>query len=107
MKIWFHGTDPEAAEQISGNGFRPGTWFAEHLEDALEFGGEVIFEVALEHKPVKEGNWQMCVAEGVPFDAIVSITRYHADCTLENEALRKAVFESNQRPVSRPDRVEP
>jgi len=96
MKIWFHGTDPESAEQISRNGFQPGTWFAEHLEDALEFGGDVVFEVALEYRPVNDGNWQMCIVDAIPFDAIVSITCYHADKTLENEKLRKAVLDSNR-----------
>jgi hypothetical protein len=92
MKIWFHGTDLKAAEQIRREGFRAGSWFAEALEDALEFGGKVVFEVALDHRPVEDGNWQMCIADIVPFDAIVSITRYHTGKIFENQTLRKAVF---------------
>jgi len=106
-KIWYHGTDVEAAEKIGKIGFKSGTWFAEHLEDALAFGGDTVFEVALDHTPVKDGNWQMCIAEPIPFDAVVSITRYNPDRTFENENLREATFSANEQvgsPVSRPER---
>lgn len=104
MKIWFHGTDREALDKIVMEGFRAGTWFSEHLEDALEFGGRFVFEVALDREPVKDGNWQMCVADAIPLDAIVSITSYHSDRTFENEKLRKVVFESNQRSFAKTER---
>lgn len=96
MRIWFHGTDPETAEKIGRAGFRPGTYFAAHLEDALAFGGEVVFEVALDHEPVKADAWQICVGDRVAVGEVVSITRYHRDCTFENEKLRNAVFKSNE-----------
>jgi hypothetical protein len=55
MKIWFHGTGRNASQKISETGFNEGSWFAEHLEDAIEFGGPYVFEVALSHEPV--GYW--------------------------------------------------
>lgn len=55
MKIWFHGTNKANAESILKEGFRPDTWFAAHLEDALAFGGNHVFEVALEAK--EEAGW--------------------------------------------------
>jgi hypothetical protein len=93
MRIWFHGTDVDSAELIGRNGFIKGTYFAAHLEDALVFGGEIIFEVALE---CKSDSWQICVAQSIPLESIVSITRYHKDVMLENEDLRKTVFDSNR-----------
>lgn len=91
MKIWFHGTNVEAAKKIKIAGFRSGTWFAEHLEDALEFGGSVVIEVALDHLG---SDWQMCVGDAISAERIVSITQYRSNKKFQNEKLRKLVFDS-------------
>ena len=41
----WHGTDEEGSVSITKEGFRPDTYFANHLEDALEFGGPYVFMV--------------------------------------------------------------
>ena len=45
LRICYHGTNQEAGEAIQKEGFRVGTYFAAHLEDALTFGGPYVFEV--------------------------------------------------------------
>ena len=67
-RIWWHGTESEAiATKILCAGFSPGSYFAKHLEDALEFGGNHIFAVILPENP----NWQICVSEVVPKEDIL------------------------------------
>jgi surface antigen len=39
--LWYHGTSLENLISIMTTGFRAGTWFARHMEDAFTFGGEV------------------------------------------------------------------
>jgi hypothetical protein len=46
--ICFHGTNEANAKSILKRGFLPDTYFAAHLEDALEFGGNHVFEVAFQ-----------------------------------------------------------
>ena len=51
--IAYHGTNKEAAESIKLTGFRQGTYFAYHKEDAIEFGGKYVFEVEFSDDPVR------------------------------------------------------
>jgi hypothetical protein len=76
MRIWFHGTDKVAAEKIAAQGFMPNSWFAGHLEDAIEFGGSFVFMVLLDYEPRIDGGWQMCVGPAVPVQAIRRLTEY-------------------------------
>src|SRR5882757_6624388 len=96
MRIWFHGTERDAAQKISEFGFSAGSWFAEHLEDAIEFGGPYVFEVALAQKPVVDGNWQMKIADPVEARSIVRLT-HHSSAVLEDHPERRtAVFEASE-----------
>src|SRR5262245_1314684 len=96
MRIWFHGTkSKEAADSILAEGFRAGTYFADALEDALGFGGDWVFEVALEHLPIREGAWQMRVIEAVPASAIVNLTHYSKEILADFPDRRKVVFDFN------------
>lgn len=93
MKIWFHGTNKANAESILKEGFRPDTWFAAHLEDALAFGGNYVFEVALEAK--EEVGWQIHVLEAVPADRIISHFVFQKQTLLDYPDRRREVFEAN------------
>lgn len=53
----YHGTDLLAAKQIEKEGFKAGTWFAVHMEDAVKHGMGHIFEVELESNKIPKG-WQ-------------------------------------------------
>jgi hypothetical protein len=94
LKIWFHGTKLAAAQRIMGEGFQPGTYFGEHLEDAIEFGGGHIFEVAFPADWRSEAGWQMRIEEAVPVDRIVAYYVLRREQLFEDPGLRKHVCDS-------------
>jgi len=96
MRIWFHGTDRFASQAISEQGFRAGSWFAKSLQDAIEFGGEYVFEVALDYRPIHDGNWQMCISDEVPASAIVALIRYKITKLMDRPEMRAKVLCANQ-----------
>lgn len=67
--VWFHGTSLENASAIEKDGFKPGTWFSRHMEDALEFGGPCVFwvRVTFDKTPLR---WQVCCENALPVSAI-------------------------------------
>src|SRR6266850_8485923 len=69
QEIWFHGTNYRSALKIERTGFRRGTWFARHMEDAVAFGGDCIFwvKVRFDKVPLK---WQVCCSNTIPASAI-------------------------------------
>lgn len=96
VMIWFHGTDQKAAQKILKTGFKKGTYFAAHLEDAIEFGGDHVFEVALSFKEGDSSEWQITVARPVPPRFIVRLQR-HAPVTVRDfPDVRRRMFEANQ-----------
>ena len=63
MKIYYHGTSKENSESILEEGFRKGSWFAMHLEDAFFYGGPYIFEVEMDiDKEELTYDWQFWVS---------------------------------------------
>ena len=64
--VWFHGTSRENAEIIKRDGFKAGTWFARHMEDAVEFGGPYVFWVKVKFSAVPSANWQVCCENALP-----------------------------------------
>jgi len=71
QKFYFHGTtSKKKADSILKNGFNKGTYFADHLEDALGFGGKYIFWVWIDFK-FKKGRrpkgfeWQVISANHI------------------------------------------
>ena len=65
VAICYHGTTREKAKQILANGFKPDCWFARHIEDAVAFGGEIIFAVSFEKRKIPRG-WQFHHLEAYP-----------------------------------------
>jgi hypothetical protein len=100
MRIWFHGTNRAASQAIIEQGFREESWFAESLEDAIEFGGEYVFEVAFDYMPVIPGNWQMRVSEAVPVECIVRLTKYNPKILADYPDRRIAVFQTTREMAS-------
>ena len=90
--IWYHGTSQENVCSILAHGFREGTWFARHIEQALKSGGSEIFgvRVAFEAAPSK---WQVCASNPIPASSIESHfstfkmfdSREDADCACSHE----------------------
>lgn len=98
--ICFHGTSKRNAHQILETGFRPGTFFAKHLEDALEFGGAYVFSVCFDEKrvpPLPPSRWQFIARVRIPPDSIVRLRHYgKIENLFENSDLGDLVFESNE-----------
>ena len=87
--IWYHGTSTKRAKEIYKCGyFREGTWFARHLEDAIEFGGPYVFAVEIKFKSRK---WQVCCLNKIPAGRIKKI--YQVKTKIE--ALRGEGVEEN------------
>lgn len=95
LRIWYHGTNAKAAAAILKTGFRYDSWFAAHLEAALDLGGRHVFQVALPIR-FREGQWQIHVLREIPPSHIVAYTVYTRKRLFENVALRRKVFESNE-----------
>jgi hypothetical protein len=92
MVICYHGTDGPTAWKIRQEGFRKYTYFARHLEDALGYGGLVVFEVVFVEKEIEEFGWQFKAAERVKPDRILRVTSYQKQLVYEDGALRKRAF---------------
>ena len=69
----YHGTNKENALKILKNGFKPYTHFAQHLEDALEFGGSWVFRVWFKNVPQ---NWQFLNKRRIKPSRIDRLTQY-------------------------------
>lgn len=67
--ICYHGTTEENARCVLQEGFHADTWFARHLEDALEFGGEYVFSVEFDVELIPD-DWQFHVLSRVPVEKI-------------------------------------
>ena len=80
FKYCWHGTNQQNAEKIISEGFRVGTWFAHHLEDALMFGGNFVFKAEFVsdkfHPGDKGDEWQFHIAEAILPKNIVSLVEY-------------------------------
>lgn len=94
--ICYHGTDEESAKLIIETGFRPGTYFGFHLEDALGYGGEYMFEVAFPRLATAPDRWQFTTDETIPPSRIVAHYRLQKTDILKNEKLRKQIFHANK-----------
>jgi hypothetical protein len=71
VPVWYHGTTKENAENILKEGFRAGTYFGQHMEDALHFGGDIVFEVWFSKPPSED--WQWVCPEAVPISKILTV----------------------------------
>ena len=71
--IAFHGTNKKGALAILKSGFAPYIHFAQHLENALEFGGSWVFMVYFKEVP---NNWQFLNKRRIPISRIKRLTQY-------------------------------
>ncbi len=79
MKLCFHGTRKENVKSILEIGFNVGTYFAYHLEDAIEFGGEYIFMVEFDETKfnnIDDDSWQFWIRVKITPDKIRRLTKY-------------------------------
>jgi hypothetical protein len=71
QELWFHGTIEEHVATIERDWFCEGTWFAAHMEDAVKFGGPIVFSVKVRFPKERVYDWQVCCANAIPPAAIV------------------------------------
>lgn len=92
--ICFHGTDGGDAAHIMTEGFGEGTFFAKHLEDALEFGGMWVFQVCFDDE-LPPGCWQFRITERKSHTDIVALIHYAEIQEIYNNSdLRESIFDS-------------
>ena len=68
----YHGTKKSNIEGILKNGFKKGTYFSLHLEDAREYGGNYIFRVGF-NSDLSIYDWQFRVDKRIPPSRIISL----------------------------------
>jgi len=104
LQLWFHGTDEQAAMKIIKEGFAPGTYFSAHLEDALSYGGNHIFQVVFpagKRSREDADGWQRCNMEPIYPKRIVAYTIHeNIGLVFENSQLRQGVAERNANQVA-------
>lgn len=84
----YHGTTKQNAEKILKTGFKKNTWFALHLEDALEFGGEYVFRVRFDNE-VSQYYWQFKIIEKIPIsNRVISLKKYDIKTIRINRKLK-------------------
>lgn len=84
IRICFHGTTKENADKILIEGFNVGTYFANHLEDALAFGGEYVFFVKFKESGFDgPGDWQFHLRNHLLPDKIWKLIQYSPKLLLE------------------------
>jgi len=94
-EIVYHGTNVVNARKILREGFKEGTYFAIHMEDALGYGGAYLFEVVCPTHLIPKGCWQFRAAIIPEF--IVRLTKYNpAKIMVDNMVLRHMVEISNK-----------
>lgn len=82
MRIMFHGTTKENADEILTSGFEEGSCFASHLEDSFLMGnGPYVFAVFFEEDPFKEGKecWEYITSEKISPDNIIYLIKLSFD----------------------------
>lgn len=94
LKICYHGTDQRAAGGIRWKGFREGTYFARHLEDAIEMGGPYVFAVVFNEAELPP-TWQFICRNIIPPDRIVYHRTYAVQDVTVNQDLWDEVLQSN------------
>jgi len=97
-KIWFHGTkNNDIALKILKDGFAEGTWFAAHLEDAIEYGGEYVFYVDAKFPTRK---WQMCSANPISNYSILKVVKFTRSYPFGDSGEYDATIENKRRKVT-------
>ena len=89
MIVAFHGTTKQNANKILKSGFDINTYFARHLEDAIEFGGKYVFYVRFEEDAFdfdinNPEWWQFRTHEIVLPNCIWKLINFSPDTILDN-----------------------
>ena len=81
-RMLFHGTSAQNAAKILKQGFKPRTFFARDLSDAIAFGGSHVFWVLFEKSPFEHADddvWQVVIADKIHASWIVYLKIYSVE----------------------------
>lgn len=97
LEICYHGTNEENALGILREGFKIGTYFARHLEDAIGYGGPHVFGVAFDTDRFSHSlpHWQFVLREVVLPSCIVHYRIYQVREMAVNQHLWEKILQSN------------
>ena len=94
LTICYHGTKKKNVNKILKEGFKPDTFFSTHLEDALHYGGQFVFEVAFKDKDLPDW-WQVVCGNHVPSNRIICLTQHKTKKLYDNWWRGQNVFLSS------------
>ena len=93
-QIFYHGTTKANAEIIKKEGFKRGTFFAPHLEEAVGFGGPYVFEVSIK-LDCKHTYWEYVSAKRIPVRQIIRLSIFKKNIIFDNPKLAERMFKFN------------
>jgi len=93
-KKYYHGTDKKTADLIMKNGFKRGSFFATHMEDAVGYGGNYVFEVSI-RLPYDHTYWEYVTPVKIPARQIMRLFRFNTTEIYKNEKLGNRMFKFN------------
>ena len=93
MPIMYHGTDEKTAQMILEKGFKEGTFFARHMEDAVYLGGLDVFQVWLDEYPTK--YWEWISDRVISVSAIRSLDHFEAVEVYSSAEVERRIREAN------------
>ena len=73
----YHGTTLDCARKILAQGFNADSWFAQHMEDAVAYGGPYVFQVVFDASGLPIGD------DGMP------CWQFHVPASVSSRAIRK------------------
>jgi len=92
-RLYWHGTNRKNASAILKSGyFQKDTWFANHMEDAISFGGQYVFTIVLEME--KHNRWQVCLSRPLSIDNMLSLDKIAITNLRKNKQQIKDFFRS-------------
>ena len=93
-KTFYHGTNKDNAKIIKKNGFKRGTFFSTHLEDAVGYGGSYVFQVSIK-LDYDHIYWEYVSRRKIPARQIVKLTIYSSKKLFYNQKLSDKIFKFN------------
>jgi len=94
LVICYHGTDEKNVSNILYKGFKKGTYFARHLENAIHMGGPHVFGVAFDATALPP-HWQFTARSTITPGRIVHYRIYSVQAIILNDELQEEVLQSN------------
>ena len=93
-KTMYHGTNKKGADIIMKDGFKRGTFFSNHLENAIYMGGPYVFQVSM-RLPYDHTYWEYVSKNKIRANRIVRLTYHRKKELFKNDKLGTRIFKFN------------